>query len=128
MSNQNKKIYFASDFHLGAPNYKSSLIREKKIVDWLNYIESSAEEIFLVGDIFDFCYGAHPYFQKKFSKLGEALTNLANQGTKVLFFQGNHEFCLAHLNWPKVEFVKRSRLITLKNNNDYLNRNKRKDS
>ncbi len=26
----NKKIYFLSDFHLGAPNAQASLIREKK--------------------------------------------------------------------------------------------------
>ena len=30
MSESSKKIYFASDFHLGAPDYDSSLIREKK--------------------------------------------------------------------------------------------------
>ena len=27
-----KKIYFISDFHLGVPDYASSLEREKKIV------------------------------------------------------------------------------------------------
>ena len=49
-----KKIYFASDFHLGAPNYESSRIREKKIVDWLTSIEPTAQEIYLFVDIFDF--------------------------------------------------------------------------
>jgi len=44
-----KKIFFASDFHLGVPNYKESLEREKKIVRWLNHIEPEAAEIFLVG-------------------------------------------------------------------------------
>jgi len=29
-------IYFASDFHLGAPDYDASLIRERKIVKWLD--------------------------------------------------------------------------------------------
>ncbi|MEO0405556.1 MAG: UDP-2,3-diacylglucosamine diphosphatase, partial [Bacteroidota bacterium] len=28
---EGKKIYFASDFHLGAPNWKESLAREKKV-------------------------------------------------------------------------------------------------
>ena len=31
MENQ-KKIYFASDFHLGLPNYENSRLREDKIV------------------------------------------------------------------------------------------------
>jgi hypothetical protein len=49
--NNTKKIYFASDFHLGVPTYEKSLEREKKIVAWLNHIEATALEIFLVGDI-----------------------------------------------------------------------------
>ena len=35
---QAKKVYFASDFHLGVPTYEKSLEREKKIVAWLNHI------------------------------------------------------------------------------------------
>jgi UDP-2,3-diacylglucosamine hydrolase len=49
-----KKIYFASDFHLGVPTFELSLAREKKIVRWLDSIKHDAEEIYLVGDIFDF--------------------------------------------------------------------------
>jgi len=49
MSTRNK-IYFASDFHLGAPNYKDSLKREKQIVAWLDNIKVDAQEIYLVGD------------------------------------------------------------------------------
>ena len=52
----NKKIYFASDFHLGAPDYDISLKREKLIVKWLDDIKHDAEEIFLVGDLFDFWF------------------------------------------------------------------------
>jgi len=50
------KIYFASDFHLGAPNHKESLKREREIVSWLEEIKKDAAEIYLVGDIFDFWY------------------------------------------------------------------------
>jgi hypothetical protein len=51
-----KKVYFASDFHLGVPSAAVSLIREKKIVRWLEYIRPTAAAIFLVGDIFDFWF------------------------------------------------------------------------
>ncbi len=34
-----KKIYFLSDFHLGAPNAAQSLSRERKVVDFLRSIE-----------------------------------------------------------------------------------------
>ena len=33
---EGKKIYFASDNHLGIPDSRSSLIREKKFVKWLD--------------------------------------------------------------------------------------------
>ena len=36
---KNKKIYFASDNHLGAPSEKESQIREKKFVMWLDSIK-----------------------------------------------------------------------------------------
>ena len=52
-TSENKKIYFASDQHLGAPTPKASLPREKKFVAWLDTIkeddlydnESSEKEI-----------------------------------------------------------------------------------
>ena len=34
-----KKIYFASDNHLGAPTAKESMPREKKFVQWLDSIK-----------------------------------------------------------------------------------------
>ncbi len=51
-----KNIYFLSDFHLGAPNATESLVREKKIICFLDEIKSKAEAIFIVGDLFDFWY------------------------------------------------------------------------
>ena len=38
-----KKIYFASDFHLGVPTYEKSLEREHRIVRWLDSIRNDAE-------------------------------------------------------------------------------------
>ena len=52
----NKKIYFLSDFHLGAPNPEASLVREKKIIRLLDRIKADAAQIFIVGDLFDFWY------------------------------------------------------------------------
>ena len=49
-----KKIYFASDFHLGVPDHAISVEREKLIVNWLESIRHDAHSIYLLGDIFDF--------------------------------------------------------------------------
>ncbi len=50
----------------------------------------------LLGDVFDFCLGNHPYFQKKFAFCAEALRGCA---TQVLLLEGNHEFHLAASTW-----------------------------
>ena len=53
---EGKKVYFASDNHLGAPNLEDSLVREKKFVSWLDKVKEDAEAIILVGDVFDFWF------------------------------------------------------------------------
>ena len=53
--NTAKKIYFLSDFHLGAPDAAKSLLREKKIIAFLDEIKKDAEQIFILGDLFDAC-------------------------------------------------------------------------
>ena len=44
------KIYFLSDFHLGVPDHASSLVREKRIVSFLNEAEKDATEIHILCD------------------------------------------------------------------------------
>ena len=41
-----KRAYFAGDFHLGIPDEKSSMLREKKIINWLDSIEKHTQELF----------------------------------------------------------------------------------
>lgn len=86
-----KKIYFLSDFHLGAPNYENSLLREKKIVAFLNTIEHNAQEIFIVGDMFDFWYEYKNVVPKGFTRLLGKLAQLTDTGIKIHFFVGNHD-------------------------------------
>ena len=86
-----KKIYFASDFHLGAPDFETSLIREKKIVDWLNHIEPTAKEIYLVGDIFDFWFEYKRAVPKGFIRLLGKIADLTDKGIPVTIFTGNHD-------------------------------------
>ena len=48
-----KRIYFASDLHLGAPNTESSIEREKRFVSWLDSIAKDAQALYLVGDVYN---------------------------------------------------------------------------
>lgn len=86
-----KRIYFASDFHLGAPSYQSSLVREKKIVAWLDHIKETAQEIYLVGDIFDFWFEYKRAIPKGFVRLQGKIAELTDSGIPIHVFTGNHD-------------------------------------
>lgn len=86
-----KKLYFASDFHLGAPDAQGSLEREQKIVKWLESIKDDAQAIFFVGDIFDFWFEYKHTVPKGFLRFQSKLLELSDLGIKLFFFTGNHD-------------------------------------
>lgn len=86
-----KKIYFASDFHLGAPNPEASMTREKLIVKWLDEIKSDAAEIFLVGDLFDFWFEYKHSIPKGFVRLQGKMAEIVDSGIPITLFIGNHD-------------------------------------
>jgi UDP-2,3-diacylglucosamine hydrolase len=86
-----KKIYFLSDFHLGAPDYNSSLEREKKIVRFLEEIRQDAAVIFILGDLFDFWYEYKKVVPKGFVRILGKLAELTDSGITIHFFVGNHD-------------------------------------
>lgn len=88
---EGKKIYFASDFHLGVPNATASRERELRIIQWLEQIEHDAAEIFLVGDIFDFWFEYRHAIPKGFVRLQGKIAQLTDKGIPVHFFTGNHD-------------------------------------
>jgi len=84
-------IYFASDFHLGAPNHQESLKREKKIVEWMDTIKPTAQELFLLGDIFDFWFEYKRAVPKGFTRFLGKIAEFTDNGIPVHFFLGNHD-------------------------------------
>ncbi|MET3114656.1 UDP-2,3-diacylglucosamine hydrolase [Pedobacter sp. CG_S7] len=86
-----KHIYFASDFHLGSPDHQGSRARENRIVNWLNEIEPSCSELFLMGDIFDFWFEYQMVIPKGFIRLQGKLAQMSDNGIKIYFFKGNHD-------------------------------------
>jgi UDP-2,3-diacylglucosamine hydrolase len=89
--NQNKKIYFASDAHLGAPTIKNHRPHEKRFVDWLDSIKHDAREIYLMGDIFDFWYEYTHVVPRGHTRFLGKLCELTDSGIPVHFFTGNHD-------------------------------------
>ena len=90
-TSENKKIYFASDQHLGAPTPKASLPREKRFVAWLDTIKEDAGTIFLLGDLFDFWFEYKTVVPKGFVRVLGKLAELKDAGIDIYFFVGNHD-------------------------------------
>lgn len=86
-----KKIYFASDNHLGAPTAKDSLPREKKFVAWLDEVKKDAAAIFLLGDLFDFWFEYKTVVPKGFTRTLGKLAEISDSGIPIYYFVGNHD-------------------------------------
>ena len=85
------KIYFASDLHLGTPDEKSSVAREKLFVQWLDEIKTDATEVFIIGDIFDFWHEYKTVIPKGFVRIQAKIAELCDTGIPVHVFTGNHD-------------------------------------
>jgi UDP-2,3-diacylglucosamine hydrolase len=117
-----KKIYFLSDFHLGAPNAVESRKREDRIVQFLKYAQKDAAAIFIVGDIFDFWFEYKTVVPKGFIRILGCLAEISDAGIPLHIFTGNHDlwmndYLTSELN-AKVYFE--PRLFTLGNKQFYI--------
>jgi len=91
MNSISKKIYFLSDFHLGAPDAASSLVREKRICRFLDAAKADAATIFIVGDLFDFWFEYSTVVPKGYVRILGKLAELTDSGIAIHFFVGNHD-------------------------------------
>jgi len=91
LSKETKKVYFASDIHLGSGGYKNSREREKLLVKWLNDIKEDATELYLVGDVFDFWHEWDRAAPQGFTRFLGKLAELSDVGIKIHYFTGNHD-------------------------------------
>lgn len=86
-----KKVYFASDFHFGAPNSEASRKRELTVSSWLDSIKNDAQTIILAGDLFDFWFEYKHVVPKGYLRFFAKIIELQNLGIEFIFFTGNHD-------------------------------------
>ena len=86
-----KNIYMASDFHLRTGALKRDFEREKIIIQWLENIKKDAQEIVLLGDIFDFWFEYRQVVPKGYVRLQGKLAELSDEGITISIFTGNHD-------------------------------------
>lgn len=86
-----KKIYFASDFHLGIPDKATSRAREQRLCRWLDEISKDADRLYLVGDIFDAWFEYKHVVPKGHTRFLGKLAELSDKGLAIEAFTGNHD-------------------------------------
>ena len=88
---EGKKIYFASDFHLGIPDRATSLARERRLCNWMDEIKKDAAQLYLVGDLFDTWFEYKNVVPKGFTRFMGKLAELRDAGLSIDAFTGNHD-------------------------------------
>ena len=118
-TSENKKVYFASDQHFGAPTPEASFPREKKFVAWLDEVKKDAEAIFLLGDLFDFWFEYKTVVPKGFVRVLGKLAEIKDSGIPIYFFIGNHDL------WMNDYFQKELNIPVYNEPQEFLVNNKK---
>ncbi len=96
------ELIIVSDIHIRYPDE----IRYQILLQLIGQIDANTcKRFFLLGDIFDFCFGQSPYCQTLFRSLGDALETLIRKGVEVIYLEGNHEFSMRDIGWRGVTFL-----------------------
>lgn len=86
-----KKVYFASDLHLGAPYITYHREHEARIVRWLDAIKPDAQALYILGDVFDYWFEYKTVIPRGFVRFQAKIAELVDAGVDVHFFTGNHD-------------------------------------
>lgn len=88
---ERKRIYFASDVHLGL-QLADPVAREARFVSFLQGIpKQDTAALYLLGDIWDFWYEYRDVVPKGSVRVLSAIMDLLDAGVEVYFCPGNHD-------------------------------------
>lgn len=84
--------FFISDVHLGLQSKETENQKERLLVKFLHMASEQARELYILGDLFDYWFEYRRVYQKGFFRTLTALQDLTENGTKVHYIIGNHDF------------------------------------
>lgn len=87
-----KVYFFISDIHLGLQEKVQEEAKEKKLVSFLKFAGTNCDELFIVGDLFDYWFEYRRVYQKGFYRTLAALKDISEGNIKLHYFIGNHDF------------------------------------
>lgn len=86
------RTYFFSDAHLGIGSKEDDKAKEARIIRFLDYVKQDAEQLFIVGDLFDYWFEYRTVVPKGYVRLQAKLAELTDRGITVTFMAGNHDY------------------------------------
>ena len=86
-----KKIYFASDVHLGNRYSSDPMAAEKRLVRWLDEIKHDAAAVYFLGDVFDYWYEYKYVVPRGHVRFLGKIAELSDLGIEIHLFIGNHD-------------------------------------
>ena len=115
-------IYFVTDFHLGIPTLEDSHQRELKLIKFLDGIKLDCEELYLMGDLFDFWFEYKSVVPKGFVRIQGKLAEFCDAGIPVHLFIGNHDlWCFGYLHDEiGLQLHREPEVVTLKGKKFFL--------
>ncbi|MFA3783097.1 UDP-2,3-diacylglucosamine diphosphatase [Melioribacteraceae bacterium 4301-Me] len=87
-----KTYFFISDIHLGLQQTEIEKVKENLLVNFLRFAKKNCDELFILGDLFDYWFEYKRVIQKGFYKTITALKELSEEGIIIHYLIGNHDF------------------------------------
>ncbi len=87
-----KNIYFISDAHLSFKEDEFEKRKREKLLDFLDYIKDNTEQLYILGDLFDFWFEWYHVIPKYWFQILYKFRQLIDSGIKINFITGNHDF------------------------------------
>ena len=87
-----KVYFFISDIHLGLQDKATEAEKEKKLIKFLKFAQTNCDELFIVGDLFDYWFEYKKVYQKGYYRTLTAIKDLSESNIKIHYFIGNHDF------------------------------------
>ncbi len=89
-------VYFLSDAHLGSDDPGSEKLKIEKLFAFFDMVKADGSELYILGDLFDFWFEYKHAIPKQHLKVVFRLASLVENGIKIHYITGNHDFWLGN--------------------------------
>jgi len=87
-----RKVYFIADAHLGVESAEKEAKKLKKLLLFLEGMETKASHLCILGDLFDFWFEYRTVIPKDFYPVIMKLYQIAHSGVEISYVCGNHDW------------------------------------